>query len=438
MYKNTNPIKGFSDITGLTAYRRHILAEKFRDLYLLNGYQEFEIPSLEYQTLFSSEFVGTNPWPGWHPRSLISVLVKDYSGAYEKQPIEENMLFLIPEGTASICRNILSQYKTDPKKFKTGIPHKYFYISKCYRNELINELKGTKRREFTQIGIEYLGSNSIKADIEVFLLVIDGLRKIGFRKKDIRIRISDVRLFNELVEKEDLTDHQENKIKSLLDKLASQRASNQNFEKTKEQLLQLFTEYSLKNLKAWKSLLHDYIDTEDLESFFNTFSKDILKCLKSLQENIPNKYKNNIVFDPAVVRGQDYYNSTIFQIDIITPDQNISEIGGGGRYDFFIDRLLGDDRKKKPSIPATGMAYSLERIYYALDKYIQYSSIDWTDILAEPKGVVIWSKDFKKARKELYKQRRNREYNIVEVCYSRSKRIARKYANEKGFNFVQV
>ena len=58
-------------------------------------------------------------------------------------------------------------------------------------------------------------------------------------------------------------------------------------------------------------------------------------------------------FDPALVRGLDYYTGPIFEVTV--PDFPGS-LAGGGRYDNLIESLGG------PSIPATGASLGLDRI----------------------------------------------------------------------------
>ncbi len=63
--------------------------------------------------------------------------------------------------------------------------------------------------------------------------------------------------------------------------------------------------------------------------------------------------------DPTLVRGLDYYTRTIFSF-VCSELGAQSEIGGGGRYDGLIEQLGG------PPTPAVGWAAGVERILLAL------------------------------------------------------------------------
>jgi histidyl-tRNA synthetase len=58
-------------------------------------------------------------------------------------------------------------------------------------------------------------------------------------------------------------------------------------------------------------------------------------------------------YDPTLVRGMGYYTGPIFEID--HPSSG-SSIGGGGRYDGMVGRLLGTD------VPAVGISLGFERV----------------------------------------------------------------------------
>ena len=64
------------------------------------------------------------------------------------------------------------------------------------------------------------------------------------------------------------------------------------------------------------------------------------------------KSQNAYIFDPTLVRGCDYYTSTIFEVSVTEP--KIGAIGGGGRYDNLIETLGG------PSIPAVGFSFGFD------------------------------------------------------------------------------
>jgi histidyl-tRNA synthetase len=67
--------------------------------------------------------------------------------------------------------------------------------------------------------------------------------------------------------------------------------------------------------------------------------------------------------DTSIVRGLEYYTSTVFEVEIklTSPDgTRFGSIGGGGRYDDLVSRFKGQP------IPATGMSIGVSRLATAL------------------------------------------------------------------------
>lgn len=434
MLKNLNPLVGFEDISGREVLLRGFICKNLEDVYIRNGYSNIEFPLLDYQTLFSTEFVGIHPWPGWHPRSLFSLVVKDFKKGYEEASFKEENMFLIPEGTASVCRFIAKEILENKKE--NVFPKKYYYITKCFRNELTSQIKDTKKREFTQIGLEYIGEGSVFSDIEIFRLIVQGLNNIGILKKDIIIRYSDVRLFNYLVEKDNINLYRQNRLKEILDNIASERAKKKPITELKKEYIKILKEIGLstESIELWKILAIDYLKYRDIEKTLKEFPEEIVKSLKKIYELSDQKIRKTLKIDLCVIRGQDYYNKTTFQVDLKTPKGILSEIGGGGRYDHFIKKILSSEDKQYEDIPATGMAYSLERLSSVIKNY--YTEEKILNLINGKDGIVLWGQDKSKVIKNMKKYKK--EYSIVEIIYSFSKEQSKTYAKSKNFKFKEI
>jgi histidyl-tRNA synthetase len=66
---------------------------------------------------------------------------------------------------------------------------------------------------------------------------------------------------------------------------------------------------------------------------------------------------DRVVFDPSLVRGMGYYTGSI--VELVHPGLGVS-LGGGGRYDGMVGRLLG------PTTPAFGFSLGFERLMEVL------------------------------------------------------------------------
>jgi histidyl-tRNA synthetase len=77
--------------------------------------------------------------------------------------------------------------------------------------------------------------------------------------------------------------------------------------------------------------------------------------------------ESGAVFDPAVVRGLEYYTGPVFEAELdasITDETGqvvrFGSVGGGGRYDDLVARFTGE------RVPATGFSFGVSRLAAAL------------------------------------------------------------------------
>jgi histidyl-tRNA synthetase len=74
-----------------------------------------------------------------------------------------------------------------------------------------------------------------------------------------------------------------------------------------------------------------------------------------------------IIVDPSVVRGLEYYTGPVYEIELTFPVTNeegetvrFGSVGGGGRYDGLVSRFLNEP------VPATGFSIGVSRLLAAL------------------------------------------------------------------------
>lgn len=203
---------------------------------------------------------------------------------------------------------VVAQYQND-----LPLPFKRYQIQNVWRAE--NSQKG-RYREFLQVDIDTVGSSSLFSDAEVINIVIKAYEKLGF--KNAKVLINDRSLFTGI----------EPRAIRIIDKL----------EKTGEE--------------AVKKELKDA-----------GFSEDLLEKLKSMPqpENISKILKMfpEVVFDPTMARGLDYYTGLIVEVKV--DEYTGGSLGGGGRYDSLIGMFAGKD------IPAVGFAFGFDRIIEAME-----------------------------------------------------------------------
>ncbi len=120
---------------------------------------------------------------------------------------------LRPEMTAPVCRLIASgMFAGMPK------PHKLYYIERCFRYERPRE---GAYREFTQAGVELIGSASPAADAEVIALAVRALESLGI--SSYKLKIGSIGIYRELLNQEGLSSKKQDKVVELIDSMASVR-----------------------------------------------------------------------------------------------------------------------------------------------------------------------------------------------------------------------
>jgi histidyl-tRNA synthetase len=247
-------------------------------------------------------------------------------------------LTLRPEGTASICRAYLEHGMQ-----KLAQPVKLFYLGPFFRHE---RPQAGRYRQFHQLGIECIGTDSPLADAEVILLLSDLLGELGV--PGVELRLGSLGSFEaRRAYLEDLKGHLHahegelsKDVRERID-LNPLRAFDSDDEGTR-------------GVMASAPTIVGQLAGEDAEHFAE---------VRALLDAAGIAY----VVDPTLVRGLDYYTRTIFSF-VCDRLGAQSEIGGGGRYDGLIEQLGG-----KPT-PAVGFAAGIERILLALDEEVASES----------------------------------------------------------------
>ncbi|MFG1875694.1 ATP phosphoribosyltransferase regulatory subunit [Sphaerisporangium sp. NPDC049003] len=214
------PLRGTGDIFGLPLRKRLAVTSALAHLARRHGYDQIEVPLIERASSFSEEVVGRSPWPEWDQRGCFYLKVPDYHSSYDTPPVLTDAL-LIPEGTISVTR-WLGRLLSEEPEFVW--PLKLFYLTPCFRNELMDGLDELKRRQFTQFGLEVLGTPSGSADIEVIHLITISLYELGIPERTVRVRVGDVAIFNRLVELSGLDPDPAIRLKEALDAIAECKA----------------------------------------------------------------------------------------------------------------------------------------------------------------------------------------------------------------------
>lgn len=304
-----------------------------------------------------------------------------------------NLLALRPEFTAGVARSFLNN-----GELNQNLPQKLFSYGPLFRYD--RPQKG-RYRQLNQINFEYIGNKEYIADVEIICLFYKILQELGL--KNITLEINSLG-------SNDCKKRYENALKeyfsNLKDKLSED--SKVRLEKNPLRILDSKEECDKILVKDAPKINEFYSDEE------KDFYANILKTLDFL--NI--KYFSN----PLLVRGLDYYTSTVFEFT--TTDLGAqSSVGGGGRYDNLIGEIGNEE------VPSVGCAGGIERLMLLIDKKIEKNY----ELLA----IIPVSEDENEYCIDLANKLRNQGKNI-ELIYSGKFKKKMEKMNKCGADFAII
>ncbi|MGL5088203.1 MAG: histidine--tRNA ligase [Cetobacterium sp.] len=319
-------VRGTKDIYGDDGIKYDFITKTAQEFFENYGYSLIKTPIFEETDLFKRG-VGEGT----------DIVEKEM---YTFQDRGERSITLRPEGTAAVVRCYLEN-----KIYAKEDVSRYFYAGSMFRYE---RPQAGRQREFNQIGVEVLGESSPILDAEVISMGYSFLNKIGITDLEVTI--------NSVGEKESRVKYRE----VLLDFLNPMREDlcddcRMRMEKNPLRVLDCKIE-KCKELTAAAPIITNSL-TEEERNHYETVKKYL--------NLFGVKYKE----DPRLVRGLDYYSSTVYEI-VTNKLGSQGTVLGGGRYDNLL-KQLGDKE-----IPAFGFAAGVERIMMLLGEDFPKKDLD--------------------------------------------------------------
>jgi len=254
---------------------------------------------------------------------------------------------LRPEGTAPICRAYLEH-----GMHKLAQPVKLAYAGPFFRHE---RPQAGRYRQFHQIGVEAIGTDSPLADAEAIALLAELLAELGVPGVELRLGS---------------LGSPGTRAAYLEELKAHLRANEGELSKEVRERIEInplrafdADDDGTRAVMASAPTLLERLEGEDADHFAE---------VRALLEAAGVAF----TIDPTLVRGLDYYTRTIFSF-VCAGLGAQSEVGGGGRYDGLIEQLGG------PPTPAVGWATGVERILLALGESEEAVGRDVFVVVAE-------------------------------------------------------
>ncbi len=311
--------KGCHDIYGREGKKWLYINEVIESLMDKYNYEFIRTPIFEASDLFHRGIGDTT-----------DIVTKE---TYDFKDRGDRNITLRPEGTAGVVRSFIEN-----KMYGETLPRKLWYNGTMYRYE---RPQSGRDRELTQFGVEVLGSDDPIVDAEVISIPVMLYKLLGL--SEIKVNINSLG-DNESRKKyrEVLIDYFRPHIDSLCEDCKKR------LEKNPLRILDCKVDHDLDIIKNAPKTI-DYLNEESKERF---------ECVKKYLEEMEIEY----VVNPNIVRGLDYYNHTVFEIEAKVEgfgSQNV--LGAGGRYNGLVEQLDG------PKTCGVGFATGIGRLAMALD-----------------------------------------------------------------------
>ena len=288
------------------------------DVMAAYGYQKIGLPVLESTALFKRA-VG----------EATDIVEKEM---YTFDDRNGESLTLRPEGTAG-CVRMAEQHGLTYNQVQ-----RFWYAGPMFRHE--RPQKG-RYRQFEQIGAECFGMAGPDIDAELLFMTARIWQALGLQE-DIQLELNTLgNSASRSAFRAALVDY----LTTLKDELDedSRRRLNTNPLRILDSKVE-----KTQALLVGGPIFQEYIDPESMAHF-----NQLRRLLDARQVN----YSVN----PAIVRGLDYYNKTVFEwvTDTLGAQNTVC---AGGRYDGLVEQLGG-----KPT-PGIGFAMGLDRLALMLDQ----------------------------------------------------------------------
>jgi histidyl-tRNA synthetase len=240
----------------------------------------------------------------------------------------ERSLTLRPEGTAGVVRAVLEH-----NLHRGQLPVKVWYAGPFFRAE---RPQAGRYRQFSQVGIEAIGSDDPAVDAEVVTIAYDGYRGLGLQRfslalnslGDAQCRPAYREKLQEFLRALDLDEDTRRRVE-----INPLRVLDDKRDKVRDQVLDA-------------PLIGDHL-CDDCRRHYDEVRGFLVDLGVQWRE------------EPRLVRGLDYYTRTTFEFvhDGLGAQ---SGIGGGGRYDGLSETLGG------PPLPGIGFGLGVDRTLLAL------------------------------------------------------------------------
>ena len=372
----------------IAATRR--MTETIREVFERYGFEPVETPAMEFTDALG-KFLPDQDRPN--------------EGVFSFQDDDEQWISLRYDLTAPLARYVAENFDSLPK------PYRSYCAGYVYRNEK----PGPGRfRQFMQFDADTVGSASPAADAEMCMMAADTMEALGISRGSYVVKVNNRKVLDGVMESIGLGG-EENAGRRLtvlraIDKLdrlgmngvrellgdgrkdesgdftkgagleGSQISKLETFINARASVQPPLLAYA-GNRDVLERLTGDpdrkereYDIALGIADWLRPTFQDSALAIAGLDELVEIArlvdaagYENQIIVDPSVVRGLEYYTGPVYEVELTldTKDEKgrpvrFGSVGGGGRYDGLVSRFRGEP------VPATGFSIGVSRLQAAL------------------------------------------------------------------------
>lgn len=283
------------------------------------GYKEVVTPTIEFYETFNSGFQNTRE-----------------EEVYKFFDNKGKILVLRPDMTIPIARVVATKFKDVPA------PIRFRYSANVYR---VHESLGGKKNEYTDCGVELIGTEDKFSDLEILVTALDVLKILEV--SEYKLEVGNINFFNSAIKDLNLDDEDRIKLAGLIDRKSLKELDEYlDYLKVEDKYKEFFKKI------PWLFGGKDVLE-KGKKYCFNEEVKNSIEYLEKLSEVLDELgYGDMVTYDLGMVPRLDYYTGIIFR----------GYVGGvgatvlsGGRYDNLIS-YFGEDRK------AVGFSINLDSV----------------------------------------------------------------------------
>ncbi len=309
---------------------RRSIEEKLSEIFKSKGYCEIVTPGLEFFDVFN---LNSRYFP--------------QESMYKLSDNKGRLLVVRPDSTMPIARVAATRLRD------AELPLRLYYRQSVYRNKPV--MRG-RSDEIHQMGIELIGSDSKRADLEVLTSAIEVLTTL--ENDSFRFELGDIGFFRELVSKLDVDIPTKEEIRSLIE-VKNYPALND--------LLDSIGNNEITN--ALKQLPRLFGGEEVFDKAAQLYNDDKMNNIIADLREIYNRltklgYNGKITVDLGIVNKMDYYTGVVMKGYL----QGYGDaVLSGGRYNKLLAEFGYD-------VPATGFAVNIDAVAKVMKQQNAYSA----------------------------------------------------------------